>query len=67
LSAHCAFVLARVGGWKKMIETFLAETEKKGATLMTANISAENEELVSTFKTFGFERTGLVYSMSKKL
>jgi len=40
---------------KKMIETFLAEAEKKGATLMTANISAEDEDVVSTFKTFGFE------------
>jgi len=57
----------RISVAKKMIEMFLTEAKRKGATLVTANICAEDEELVSTFKSFGFERTGIVYSMSKKL
>jgi len=52
---------------KKMIEMLLNEANRKGATLVTANISAEDEELVSTFKSFGFERIGINYNMSKKL
>lgn len=52
---------------RKMIEMFLTEAKKKDATLVTANISAEDEELVSVFKSFGFEREGIIYSMSRKL
>jgi len=52
---------------RKMIEMFLTEAEKKDATLVTANIDAEDEEVVSAFKSCGFERTGINYNMSKKL
>jgi len=45
----------------------LTEANEKGATLVTVNIGAEDEELVSFLKSFGLERTGIVYSMNKKL
>jgi len=51
---------------KKMVEMFLTEANKKGANLVTAKVSAEDEELVSIFKSFGFERTGINYDMSKR-
>ena len=52
---------------KKMIETFFVVALKKGATLVTANADADDEELVSVLKSFGFERTSIAYKMSKKL
>lgn len=57
----------RVHVAKKMIETFLTEAGKKGATSVTTDINAEDEDLLSTFKSFGFERTGIIYEMSKKI